>query len=92
MNVSFGLEVDEASARDVPRGHIFKIRSSTRNTRFANSDKLCQPVPGHQEAASNKLSQIWNILNLSSAKTLGSVRTLARSWFKENGQSLIRNS
>ena len=74
-----------------PLGHIFKNKLSTRNTRSASNENLCQPVPGHPEAAANRLAQIWNILNLSSAKTLGSARTLARKWYKENAKCLIRN-
>ena len=50
-------------------GHLFENKISTRNTRFDSSDKLCQPVPGHQEAALNRLAKISNTLNLSSAKT-----------------------
>ena len=38
----------------------------------ADHENICQPVPGHPEVAANKLAQIWNILNLNSAKSLGS--------------------
>ena len=48
-------------------------------------------MPGHPEAAANKLAQTWNVMNLSSAKTLGSARSAARKWYKENAKSLQRN-
>ena len=67
-----------------PLEHIFQHTISTRYTRSSNSDKLCQPIPGHQEAASNKLALIWNKMNLNTAKTLGSARILAREWYKQN--------
>ena len=71
-----------------PLGHIFKNKVSTRMTRSASRDNLCQPVPGHPENAANKLAQIWNLSNLSAAKTLGSARTSARKWFKQNSKYL----
>ena len=71
-----------------PLGHIFKNKFSTRMTRSASRDNLCQPVPGHPENAANKLAQIWNLSNLSAAKTLGSARTSARKWFKQNSKYL----
>ena len=54
----------------------------------ADHENICQPVPGHPEVAANKLAQIWNILNLNCAKSLGSARTLAREWFKQNAKYL----
>ena len=71
-----------------PLGCIFKDKLSTRNTRSALSGNLCLPVPGHPESAANRLAQVWNLMNLSSAKTLGSARTLAHKWFKENAKFL----
>ena len=71
-----------------PLGCIFKDKLSTRNTRSANSGNLCLPVPGHPESAANRLAQIWNFMNLSSAKTLGSARTLACKWYKQNDKLL----
>ena len=56
-----------------PLRRLFQNKVSTRNTRSASCCILVQPVPGHSEIAANKLAQIWNILNLSSAKTLRSV-------------------
>ena len=67
-----------------PLGQIFQNKVSTRFTRSTNSNKLCQPIPGHPQAASNKLAQVWNIMNLSTAKNLGSVRNLARTWYSQN--------
>ena len=40
-----------------PLGQIFSNKLSTKHTRSSNSEKLCQPVPGHPEVASNRLSQ-----------------------------------
>ena len=74
-----------------PLGRIFQNKLPQRNTRSAYSDKLLVPVPGHPELATNKLAQIWNMTNHSSAKTLGSARASARKWFKQNSRSLIRN-
>ena len=65
-------------------GLIFQNTGSTRFTRSTIGDKLCQPVPGYPEAASNKLAQIWNMANLSTAKTLGSARMLAQKWYNQN--------
>ena len=48
------------------------------------NDKLCKPVPGHPQAASNKLAQVWNEMNLSNAKTLGNVKSLAKEWHRKN--------
>jgi len=42
-----------------PLGLIFQNRSSLKNTQSAYNDNLCQPVPGHPEAAANKLAQVW---------------------------------
>ena len=49
---------------------------------------LCQPVPGHPEVAANKLAQAWNVMNLSSAKTLSSTKSLAHEWYKKNAKLL----
>ena len=67
-----------------PLGRMFQNKVSVRFTRSTYSDKLCQPIPGYPEAASNKLAQAWNEMNLSTAKTLGSARALARKWYKQN--------
>ena len=69
-----------------PLGCIFKNKTSARLTRSSSSNKLCQPVPGHPEVAANKLAQVWNLMNLDSAKTLGSARNLARQWFRETAK------
>ena len=54
-----------------PLGYIFQNKDSARLTRSSNSHKLVQPVPGHPESAANKLAKVWNIMNLDTAKTLG---------------------
>ena len=71
-----------------PLGRIFQKKQMNRNTRSATSDKLCEPVPGHPEAASNRLAKIWNMLNLNCSKTLGSVKSVAREWYRRNSNNL----
>ena len=68
-----------------PLGLIFQTSGSSRCTRSSNSDNICLTVPGHPEAAANKLAQIWNEANLSTAKTLGSARVLTQKWYNQNG-------
>ena len=67
-----------------PLGLLFQNSTPKRLTRSSNSKMLCQPIPGHPEAATNKLARVWNIMDLSSAKTLGSAKTLARKWYNQN--------
>ena len=62
-----------------PLGCMFQKNRSKRY-----SDKLCKPIPGHPQAASNKLAQVWNEMNLSNAKTLGNVKSLAKEWHRKN--------
>ena len=72
--VSEAMECTIWKARKVmnPLGRIFQRKVQTRMTISADHENICQPVPGHPEVAANKLAQIWNILNLNSAKSLGS--------------------
>ena len=72
-----------------PLGKIFHAKLSSRITRSANSDSLCKPVPGYPEVAANKLAQIWNILDLSSIKSLSGVRAAAREWCRKNSKLLL---
>ena len=65
-------------------GCIFESKDSVKNTRSVTRLNLCQPVPGHPEVAANKLAQIWNLLNLSSAKTLSSAKASVHQWYKKN--------
>ena len=71
-----------------PLGLIFQNKISTRITRSSTSEKLCEPVPGYPQAAANKLAQVWNLMNLSTAKTLGSARNLAQRWYRQNASLL----
>ena len=48
-------------------------------------------MPGYPKVAANRLAQAWNLINLSSAKTLGSARAYARKWYKHNVKCLFRN-
>ena len=52
-------------------GHIFENKHSLKKTQSMSGLNLYQPVPGHPEAAANKLAQVWNAMNLSTAKSLG---------------------
>ena len=70
-----------------PLGHIFENRLSQKNTRLRSGVNLCQPVPGHPEVAANKLAQVWNVMNLSTVKSLGSAKTLAQEWHKNNAKT-----
>ena len=74
-----------------PLGCIFQNKPSPKNTRSATSDKLRQTVPGYLEVAANKHAQIWNVSNLSAAKSLGHARALACEWYKKNAKLLLRN-
>ena len=69
-------------------GYIFQTNVSTRNTRSASETKLCQPIPGYPEAAANRLANIWNVMNLNNAHTLGQARASARDWYQKNNPSL----
>ena len=66
-----------------PLGRMFQNHVSERY-----KDNLLKPIPGYPEAASNKLAQLWNSMNLSSATTLGSARSLARKWYQQNATLL----
>ena len=67
-----------------PPGHIFENKLSLKNTRSMSWLNLCQPVPGHPEAAANKLSQVWNAMNLRTSNSLRNSKTLARECHKNN--------
>ena len=69
-------------------GCIFQNKASIRCTRLNSSEKLCQPIPGHLEGVANNLAQVWNIMNLSTAKSLGSARDLARKWYIISGRNI----
>ena len=69
-------------------GNIFNTNVSKRNTRSANETKLCQPIPGYPEAAANRLANVWNVMNLSSAHSLGQARASARDWYDKTNPIL----
>ena len=83
VSKSMATEIWRARKEMNPLGRIFSNRVSMKNTRSASSNKLCQPVPGHPESAANKLAQLWNVSNLSDAKTLGNARHLVSEWYKQ---------
>ena len=88
VSESMACAIWKARNEMTPLGHIFGNKLSTRHTRSSSNKRLCQPVPGHPQSAANKLAQIWNLMNLSSAMTLGSARTSARTWYKINANLL----
>jgi hypothetical protein len=65
-----------------PLGRFFENKLSVKCTISTKSKNLCQPIPGHPEAVVNQLAQVWNAMNLSSAKTSGSAESLAQKWNK----------
>ena len=67
-----------------PVGHMFENKPSIKNTRSAVSNKLSKPVPGYQEVAANRLAQVWNMMDLSSAESLTSVKSCAHKWCRQN--------
>ena len=72
-----------------PLGLIFQKRPSVKNTRSAHKyDILCQPVPGHPEAAANRLAHTWNEMNLQNAKSLNNAKSIAKKWYNQNSKSL----
>ena len=50
-------------------GQIFQTSKSNMNTRASLNEKLSTCVPGHCEAASNDLANIWSYLDLEAAKS-----------------------
>ena len=65
-----------------PLGQIFETSSAKMNTRASKNERLFSSVPGHSEAASNTLANLWNHLDLKSANSMTAAKTLARSYFK----------
>ena len=70
-------------------GLIFQKKPTLRTTRSVNSNNLCQPVPGHPELAANKLAQVWNVMNLSKAKSVRCAKTSAKNWYKQSAKPMI---
>ena len=71
-------------------GSIFHKKSSVINTRSQNSNNLHLTITGHQEVAANKLAQVWNMMNLNDAKSVGCAKSLAQKWYKESGKNLLK--
>ena len=65
-----------------PLGQIFATSSASMKTRASKNERLSSSVPGHPEAASNVLANLWNHLDLNSAKSVTAAKTLAKSYFK----------
>ena len=62
-------------------GQIFQTSKSNMNTRASSNEKLSTCVPGHYEAASNDLANIWNHLDLKSARSAMAAKALAKKHF-----------
>ena len=69
-----------------PLGCIFQNKVSARCSRFNSDENLCLPIPGHPEVAANKLAQIWNLMNLNTAQTVGSACNLAQELYRKSGR------
>ena len=65
-----------------PLGHIFETSRASMNLRSKISERLSSSIPGHPEAASNILANIWNHLDLKSAKSASAAKSLANNYFK----------
>ena len=65
-----------------PLGQIFETSGASMNTRALKNKRLSSSVPGHTEAASNTLGNLWNHLDLKSTKTVTAAKALAKSYFK----------
>ena len=63
-------------------GHIFETSRATMNTRAQTNERLSSSVPGHPEAASCILANLWNTLDLRQAKSVTAAKSLAKSHFK----------
>ena len=65
-----------------PLGHIFETSKAHMNTRAAVKERLSSSVPGHHEAASTILANLWNTLDLKSARSVTAAKALAKDHFK----------
>ena len=65
-----------------PLGQIFTTSKSSLNTRAAKNEKLFSHIPAHSEAASNNLANIWNQLDLKSAKSVLAAKALAKKHYR----------
>ena len=63
-----------------PLGQIFETSKSAMTTRALK--KLSSYIPGYYEAASNNLANLWNHLDLKSAKSAQAAKTLAKKQFQ----------
>ena len=63
-------------------GRIFETSKSIMNTRALKSEKLSSYIPGHPEAASNNLANLWNHLDLKSATSAQAAKNLVKKHFQ----------
>ena len=62
---------------------LFSDKAKMKNTRFAESNNICPPVPGFKFLPSNLMAKVWNsVPGIQTSRTLGEVKTLARKWAK----------
>ncbi len=62
-----------------PLDRIFETSKSTMKTRGQTNERLSSYVPGHSEAALNNLANLWNSLDLKSAKSLMAAKLVAKN-------------
>ena len=65
-----------------PLGKIFETSKAAMETRASKNERLSSYIPGHPEAASNVLANIWNTLDLKSASSVTAAKILAKNYFK----------
>ena len=65
-----------------PLGQIFETSKAAMETRASKNERLSSYIPGHPEAASNVLANIWNTLDLKSASSVTAAKILAKNYFK----------
>ena len=65
-----------------PLGQIFETSKSVMTTRALKNEKLFSYIPGHPEAASNNLANLWNFLDLKSVKSTQAAKILAKKQFQ----------
>ena len=65
-----------------PLGQIFEKSKAAMETQASKNERLSSHIPGHPEAASNILANIWNTLDLKSARSVKAAKTMAIKFFK----------
>ena len=74
----FNLEGKKTNAL----GQIFEMSKDAMDTQATKNERLSSHIPGHSEAASSILANIWNTLDLKSARSVKAAKTVAIKFFK----------